>query len=209
MSNPLPPQQLVQLETSDYSRFWPKTGLAALGECFWLTDPHSRCWQFCQRKRKEENGLEGGLKERRSLAKFETLNFCSLASLHLGIHLKLLPSRQPQSFPNPPVLCKVILLQCSWFCSAIVETTESGRKRLLAVLLLPCNATIIIKAIVSPLFPLLTQSHSGCDCSGLTSQVAVRFKTPSSAPRPALSTPLPFPRPGESSRLAERGFQEQ
>lgn len=88
-------------------------------------------------------GLEGGLKERRRLAKFETLNFCSLASLHLGIHLKLLPSRQLHSFLHPLVLCKVILLQCSLFCSAIVETIESARKRLLAALLLSSNATII------------------------------------------------------------------
>lgn len=101
-------------------------------------------------------GLEGGLKEWRSLAKFETLNFCSLASLHLVIHLKLLPSGQPRSFPHPLLIRKVILLQCSLFCGAVVETTESARKRLLAVLLLPSNATIIIKAIDSPLFPLLT-----------------------------------------------------
>lgn len=43
-------------------KFWPKTGLAALWECFWLTDPHSRCWQFCKRKRKEGSGFGGWTK---------------------------------------------------------------------------------------------------------------------------------------------------
>lgn len=54
-------------------------------------------------------------------------------------------------------------------------------------------------------FPSLLQSHSGCDCSGLTSRVAVRFQTPSSAPRPALPTPS-FSAPRRKQPIGRAGF---
>lgn len=54
-----------------------------------------------------------------------------------------------------------------------------------------CNAiVIVIIAIQSPCpFLSLRESRSGCDCSGLTLRVAVRFQTPLTRPPP------PFPPP--------------
>lgn len=57
-----------------------------------------------------------------------------------------------------------------------------------------CNATvIIIIAIQSPCpFLSLRESRSGCDCSGLTLQVAVRFQTPLTRPPPPSPPPSLF-----------------
>lgn len=49
----------------------------------------------------------------------------------------------------------------------------------------------LLQCSLSALSPSLGESHSGCDCSGLTSRVAVRFQTPSSASRPPPPAPLP------------------
>lgn len=179
---------------------------------------HSRSWQFCKKKKKEK---KSELKRPRGVAKmfWNTSKFWSLGSVSLQLRIQTrLPPTHPlthiHSLTLSPRLCNAVLLQSNFVlqrdcCSNIIPPAAR----------LVVNAFFFSAMLLLLLSLLLQFSRSALSPPSSKRAPAViarvwlckwrcASKPPSSAPRPPFPS-LFFPRPGQSSRLAERCFQEQ